>query len=253
MAKPGRKKGVPSKFLGSPKLFLLKKWKYAGTLDKMAVDPSVSMTELCEWINSKGFLISLPLVSTYVKHKRQEALKNIQIESVINPIEVEGIENNGELDFLTSKGKVDTANIKRLPIAVSNSNSSAHYEFRVRSELEVLDLMIDKGMKTLMTVYEKYPLPVEYLLKAIEVKHKVTGGTHDGLTSYGIEELRDIEQRKFKVVLGVLLRFIPSEKLEEAKKAIETIEYEFYKSVGYLEEYEKLKGSHYEGGSVNET
>jgi hypothetical protein len=114
---------------------------------------------------------------------------------------------------------------KRTPI-VLQALGIGNVKNIVKNELELLDSVIHLGMAAM---YAAPSIKIETALKAIELKNKLTGGAHAGLTGYGLDQLRELEQAKFSAVIEVVRKYIPDDKIEELEQAISAAEYAFYK------------------------
>lgn len=105
---------------------------------------------------------------------------------------------------------------------------------KVKSDMELLDAVIQKGMETLHQMEHMSP---QVAIKAIELKHKMTGGTHNGLTMYGLEEIRIREAAREASMTTVILKYIPEDQHEAVLEEMETITKAYYDSIGLGEAY----------------
>lgn len=205
-------------YRSSPKLLELTKWEKIDKVNSM-LDDGVSPAKVCEWINKNGFSISVPLIYDYNKMRKQAIIEGIQVTKIINPIQ-------------------------RIPVINSKEKQTEHYQDnrnKLKNELDALDHLIQKGYETLIT-YNDRPIPPKLMMEAISLKNNLTKGNHMNLTDYGIEYLKELEQKKFQVVLETLLQFVPEDERNQAIEAIEQAEDEFYKDTEYYDEYLKAKG-----------
>lgn len=110
----------------------------------------------------------------------------------------------------------------------------------VRSEMEVLDAIIQKGNAFLRLPDTE--VEIKDMIKAIELKHKITGGAHGGLTGYGIDKLKEMEKTKMEAMLDVIGKYLDGEQMEELYEEVSTAEREFYKihAPEMLEEYDEM-------------
>ena len=79
-------------------------------------------------------------------------------------------------------------------------------------------------------------------MAAIKLKAELTGGNHGFLTNFGMEHLRDIENKKYSLIINHLLSYIPEDKKAEAVSKISEIEDKYYQSTDYYEEYLRASG-----------
>ena len=110
----------------------------------------------------------------------------------------------------------------------------------VKSEMEVLDAIIQKGY-TLMNL-PNAEVEIKDVIKAIETKNKITGGTHGGLTGYGLSQLRELENTKMEVMMDIIGKYLSAEQMEEMYEEVSKAEREFYKlhAPEMLEEYDDM-------------
>ena len=104
--------------------------------------------------------------------------------------------------------------------------------------MEVLDLIIQKGYNRILMSPD---MKIADTLKAIEMKNKITGGTHGGLTSYGLAQLKEIEQAKIDAIIQVVLKYLPEDKYDELQQAVSVAEQQFYEQQApeLIDDYEK--------------
>lgn len=198
----------------SPKIEELLKWDMIEVVNSK-LDSGESPAQIAKWINKNGFKISAPMVYQYRDVRRQAIIEGLQVENFFTP----AIISKSAKNFSLSSSKD-----------------------RVKSELDVLDVIIQRGYQTIKE-FDDRPIPPSLLMRAIELKNKLTEGSHNNMTAYGIDYLKQMEQAKFQAILSVVLEFIPEERREEAITAIDKAEDEFYRGTEYYEEYLKAKGT----------
>jgi len=108
----------------------------------------------------------------------------------------------------------------------------------VKNEFEVLDAIIQRGF---MALNASPTIKIQDALRAIELKNKLTNGSHAGLTGYGLDHLREVEQQKFNAVIEVVMKYLPEDKIDELQEAMAEAERQYYQDNApeLLEEYEK--------------
>lgn len=201
----------------SPKLIELMQWKYVEEVNKM-LDKGISPLKVHAYIVENGFEISHTLVYQYAKLRKQAIAEGYQMEKLIAPIPI------------------------RVPIILNKEIPETQAKInKVKSELDILDTIIQQGFSSLDRYFRGMPIPLKTTLDAISLKNKITDGTHMFLTNYGIEHLKKLEQAKFQVILEVMMSFIPEETHTEVIAAIEKAEDEYYKNTDYYEDYLKAK------------
>lgn len=198
----------------SPKIESLLNWDKIKEVNAM-LDENVSPAKVANWINENGFKISAPMVYEYRDFRKSQISNDLTIESAINPIDKNALFKSDQEGYITSKDIV-------------------------KNELSVLDELIQRGWNGLKEKPDM-PVPPQLMMKAIELKNSITKGNHEHLTNFGIQEIKMVEQAKFKAVLEALLTFIPEEQREAAIESIDTAEEEYYRTTSYYEEYLKVK------------
>lgn len=199
----------------------LLKWEKRPILDGM-LDDGISPNRCAEWLRSQGFSISTPTVYTYAKRRKR---------TIYDSITREGTGSSRELDPVTKKFKKrsdDTFPVKKVVTKRS--------KVKVKSELELLDYVIQRGMDELQDQTDILVSP-NLVIKAIEVKNKITGGLHGGLTTYGFHEIRHREAAREEAILNVLLKYVPVEQHEECLAEMESVTREYYETIGLGEYY----------------
>lgn len=195
------------------KLERLVKWEKVDQVNEMLMS-NVSPRQVSQWCKENGFEISHPKLYEY---------RDILTEAVNKQISVEQMLGIGKYN--------------RSPIILQALGIAPVKEF-VKSELEVLDYIIQLGFSTLQS---NPAIRIQDAMNAIELKNKITGGNHGGLTTFGLEQLRELEQAKFSAILEVVLQYLPEEKHEEVYQAMSEAEHTFYveKAPQLLEDYEQ--------------
>jgi hypothetical protein len=195
------------------KLERLVKWEHCKEVNEMLLNGG-NPREISRWCKDRGFIISHPKLYEYRQMLQEAIAKEITIEKLM------GI----------GVPKKRPAVMELL--GVTNAREMA------RTDLEVLDLIIQRGFATAATNSD---VKITEAMKAIEIKNRITGGNGGGLTTYGLEQIRELEQAKINAILEVVVRYVPQNKWEELQEAIEEAERKFYEENApqFLEEYEK--------------
>lgn len=203
-------KGLESKYY---KLERLIKWDKCEEVNEMLMS-GISPHKVSEWCKENGFSISHPKLYEYKEYLQTAITKQITVERLLGI----GVPKRKPI-LLQTLGLTNTKNM-------------------VKNELEVLDAIVQRGYDALM---QSPTMKVQDALRAIELKNKLTNGSHAGLTSYGLDQLRELETAKFNAVIDVVTRYIPEDKLEELQEAIALAERTFYETQApeLLEDYER--------------
>lgn len=195
------------------KLELLVKWKYVNEVNEMLIK-GVNPRTISEWCKERGFSISHPKLYEYKEILQTAISKRISVERLLGI----GV-------------------TKRSPIVLQALGITASKDM-VKNEIDVLDCIIQRGFDAL----SKDPsVRIQDAMRAIELKNKLTGGSHAGLTTYGLDHLRELETAKMNAIVEIVKKYLPEDKLVELQCAITTAERNFYveKAPELLEEYDK--------------
>lgn len=110
-------------------------------------------------------------------------------------------------------------------------------------EFEALDTIIVKGYEAVKKIQPEDITP-KLMMDAIRLKNELTGGEHGGLTKYGYNTLRRVENDKWKKVIRFMLSFIPKEDHAEVLRGVEQIEEEAYSGTPWYDEYMRARSSY---------
>lgn len=195
------------------KLERLVKWEHIDTVNEMLMS-GISPHEVSRWCKERGFSISHPKLYEYKEMLQEAITRRITVERLLGI----GVP-------------------KRTPIVLQALGIQGVTQ-HVKNEMEVLDSVIHLAMNALSN---SPTIKIETALKAIELKNKLTEGKHAGLTGYGLDQLRELEQAKFNAMVEVVMKYVPEDKHEELEAAIAAAERQFYhdRAPELLEEYEK--------------
>lgn len=195
------------------KLERLVKWDKCEEVNKQLIQ-GVSPRAVSEWCKDNGFIISHPKMYEYRDILKESIAKHVTVERML------GI------------GVPKRSSVLLQTLGISPVKDM------VKSEMEVLDGIIQLGFNVLS---ENPIVKLQDAMKAIELKNKLTGGSHGGLTNHGLDQLRELEQAKFNAVLQVVLEYLPEDKHEEVYDAMVLAERTYYEECApqFLDDYER--------------
>lgn len=195
------------------KIERLVKWEHVDEVNEMLMN-GVSPHKVSAWCKENGFDISHPKLYEYKEMLQTAIQKQITVERLLGI----GVPKRTPIQ-LQALGLTDAKNM-------------------VKNEMEVLDAIIQRGFNALTN---DPTVKLQDAMRAIELKNKLTGGEHGGLTSYGLDQLRELEKEKFNAIVEVVKKYLPEDKLEELGEAMEMAERKFYqeRAPELLEEYEQ--------------
>jgi hypothetical protein len=191
----------------------LVKWEHVETVNDMLMN-GISPHKVSDWCKENGFTISHPKLYEYKALLQEAITKHVTVERILGI----GVP-------------------KRTPIVMQALGLTSSKNL-VKNEMEVLDAIVQRGFDALAA---SPTIKIQDALRAIELKNKLTQGAHAGLTGYGLDQLRALEQAKFSAIVEVVLDYLPEDKHDELQEAIAKAERKFYEEQApeYLDEYEK--------------
>jgi hypothetical protein len=222
------------------KMQRLVEWNKRPFIDKM-LDDGKSPNQVHKWIVDNGIDLSVPTVYAYAKKRKEAIMNDVKIEALL------GHKQNKEKTEAKKKAKVTKDSTSMGDKTGSGQWGNMTEEERaqkmktvnrVKSELEILDLIIDKGYKTLHMMEVLSP---DMALKAIKLKNEITGGEHNSITMYGLEEIRLREAAKETAMTTILLEYIPEDKHDEVLDRMEKETKKYYESIGLGDAYEQMQ------------
>lgn len=195
------------------KLERLCKWEHVNEVNEMLV-AGVNPRVVSDWCKERNFSISHPKLYEYKEMLETALSKQVTVERLMGI----GVP-------------------KRSPIVLQALGIDS-VKNMVKAEMEVLDLIIQKGYNSLLASPE---IKLGDVMKAMEIKQKMTGGSHGGLTNFGLDELREIEKAKMDAMVQVVIKYLPEDKIEELQEAISEAERRYYQEQApeYLDAYEQ--------------
>lgn len=212
------------------KLEMLLAWNKRPFVDKM-LDDGDSPNKVHKWITDNGLELSVPTVYTYAKKRKEAIMNGVKFEIIK---EKKG--SSGSATKQNAQKKSGGAKKEKDDTQTQEDKKQLNRTVkRVMSELEILDAVIDKGFSTLQQMEVISP---DMALKAIKLKHEITGGEHQGITMYGIEQIRLREAARENAMMTIMLEFVPEEKHDELLDKMEKATREYYAQLGLEEAYQ---------------
>lgn len=232
-----KRRGNQGKGGGPGKTADLIAWNKRPFLDKM-LDDGESPNKAAQWCRDNGFEISTPSLYNYAR-KRKEAIVN-GLYAEIMPAPPEPV--------VKPESKAKKTAKQRKAQTMANLERKAEHQTvaKVKHDMELLDEIIQKGFDTLKLMDAINPATA---IKAIELKQKITGGAHNGLTTYGVEEIRLREAARENAIVTILLEYIPEDKQQEVLHRMEKATHEYYESVGLGDAYRQNSAQHEEASN----
>lgn len=219
----------PTKRKDAPKgsvLVQLHNNKLLSTKVNEALDSNRTYEEIIALCMEYEFEISKASLSRY-KEKREEAIRTgVPLETILD----------GRV-----KSKVVSIAGKEVPSPISTDREHKRQELnaqdKVYSDLELLDDIVSKGLLGMSYVEVVDP---QLAMKAIEIKHKITGGSLQGMSVAGLRELNLRNLALQSAITEVLFKYIDASLHEEVIDFIEEVETEFFENLDLTEEDKRL-------------
>lgn len=188
----------------------------------VALEEGKSYDYIIELCKKYKFDISKSAISRY-KDKRKEAIET-------------GVDLADLLDKRRKTGNI--VDIQTKEVAVNNEATGVFDKVdTVYSDIEVLDSIIQKG-KNGLDLLETVDIP--QVLRAMEVKDRITGNQMQGLSIVGLKQLRLRAIAKESAMTEVILRYIPEDEQELVLEELKQAEQEFYDNLDLSEEDQRV-------------
>lgn len=182
------------------KLERLLKWDKVDQVNQMLLN-GASPHKVAAWCLEKGFKISHPKLYDYKSLLQQAIVRKVTIEQIL------GI------------------NVPKRKSVILQELVNDECKTLVVNEIDVLEAIIQRGFNALSS---NPIIKIQDAMRAIDLKNKLTGGAHGGLTTYGLDKLKELEEMKFNAMIKVVMKYLPEDKLAELQKDISESERKFY-------------------------
>lgn len=255
--------GKDRKLMRTQELYL---WQNRPFVDQL-IDTGASMKSIVDYCRGKGFNTTDKLVQRYRQmrkdaitykgfatlddfgpdrpnYKNMKRLDDREKERLMEAHLAEEAESRlhvSDKTRQTDDGRFQTTKSQQVNNVARKRMKEYKKDKRViMSDLQFLDVMIQKGVETLVQMPSIDPGKA---LKAIELKYKLTQGSHGGLTMYGMEEIRLRESARENAMAEVIMEFVPEDQREKLLERLEFTTEEFYKAHGLGEVYQQQTAS----------
>lgn len=190
---------------------------------------SMTYDEMVELCKEYGLEISKASLSRYRERRVESIETGIPLEELLDQRRKAG----NIIDIRTPKEERGDSET----LSGSNFDDTFNTVDKVYSDIQVLDELIQKGYNAL-----RYTQTAEanHMLRAIEIKAKLTDNSMQGLSLVGLRELRMRSQAKHSAMLDAIMKYVPEEEHEELLDYISEQERAFYDNLDLNEEDRKL-------------
>lgn len=206
-----------------------------------ALDTGMSYSDIIDLCKEYDFEINKTALTRY-RQKRKESIETgIPLEELLDKRKKSG----NILDLQTRKSKKEEPTTGEVTYRdedefyadITGIDKNIKTQEKLYSDIEMLDQIIQKGMKGLEYVdIVEAPLA----MKAIEIKDKITGNQLRGLSVAGLRELSVRRMAKESAMTEALLAYVPEDKHEEVLLYMNEKEKEFYDNLDLSEEDRKI-------------
>ena len=241
---------------------------YDNALLRTKVDSALDMKQgyneivkICDKYNLK---ISIATISRYAQARKESIRTGVKLRRLLDGSTKAAVER------LKSKEKADKeeailASMTGSAVTPSEATSDEEYDdlegvpdvidesqgitgqvTKYVSDGQVLDTIIAQGMQAV--VMGDAPIAPKDLLKAIEVKAKLTNNANQGLSLEGLQELRVHVLARDNAVAQALMKYVPEDKQAEALTAIDEAEQEMLKNMDVTAQGKEILKALHAGG-----
>lgn len=209
-----------------------------------ALDMGQRLEDIAKICEKYGVKASLATLSRYSKAYK-ESIKN-------------GTDLRKELDGATKEkvNRLKGKEVKEAPkndiqtvsdiTAALNGKKPMTGDVSYTSDLQVLDRVIALGFDTIRS--GDVPVAPKDMMKAIEIKGKLTNNANQGLSLQGLQELRVMVMAKNQAIVQTLMTYVPEDKQAEALNAIEKAQRDAYKNMDVTAQGNEILRALQEGG-----
>ena len=184
-------------------------WEHVDEVNRRLLEGE-SPRKISAWCEERGFSISHPKLYEYKELLQESIARNVAVQRLL------GI----------PMGEEEEESVTRKSMVLQALGATEDVAY-VKNEMDMLDKIIHLGMTEAM----KSPsVKIETAMKAIELKNKLTGGKHGGLTNYGLDHLKALESAKMEAIIQVVTKYLPEDKREELALAVAEAERSFYEN-----------------------
>lgn len=212
---------------------LYKNRKLCTKVDNM-LDEGQTYDYIIDFCKENGLSISKASLTNY-KKKREEAIeRSVPLLQLLDKRAKDNVTyiSNKQVDMFRQKKDEEDAEI-----AYAASVTDMTKIDKVFSDLEFLDMVIEKGMKGLKA-FEVVDTPLA--MKAIELRAKITNNQLSGLSIAGLRELKLRQQARESAMMEVIMKYVPEEKHDELFSDMEESERNFYENLDLTDEEKRI-------------
>lgn len=215
-----------------------------------ALDMGTAYTSIVQIAKSYGVALSTASLSRYAQARREAIRTGQELRKLLDGVTASKIDRVKSKE-VKPKHEVDTTSITggdavlpRTPVADNNNTTGEVTKYI--SDLDVLDSFIQRGLESVVNL--DAPVAPKDVLKAIEVKAKLTNNANAGLSIEGLQELRVRTVARDNAVAQALLKYVPEDKQAEAMEFISKAEEDMLKNMDVSPQGRQILRALKEGG-----
>jgi len=195
-----------------------------------ALDMGNSLQDITRIAKSYGLDISAPSLSRYSQARSESIRTGQALRKLLDGSTARKVADLKQKEVDTTPITGGDAIKPMTPVAPQTTDTSEQGEVtKYISDYAVLDTVIAQGLQSIVNL--DAPVAPKDLLKAIEVKAKLSNNANSGLSIEGLQELRVRTVARDNAVAQAMLKFVPEDKQAEAMEYISKAEEEMLKNM----------------------
>lgn len=180
------------------------------------MEQQMSYDYIIRYLNSKGYKMAKGNLTKLKKRIKESQEQNIPLEQLMDKREKNSIDDVDSNKIIGFTGKTNEPKSQNQQPVVSNSATGP--VSKLYSEDQALEMIINKGMKT---IEESEFIDPKTLMSALSLHAKYFGSRTRGLTAEALMQYQLIKESEMTALKEIFVRYIPKDKQEEALNEID--------------------------------
>ena len=177
------------------------------------MEQQMSYDYIIRYLNSKGYRMAKGNLKKRIKESQEQ---NIPLEQLMDKREKNSIDDVDSNKIIGFTGKTNEPKSQSQQPVISNSATGP--VSKLYSEDQALEMIINKGMKT---IEESEFIDPKTLMSALSLHAKYFGSRTRGLTAEALMQYQLIKESEMTALKEIFVRYIPKDKQEEALNEID--------------------------------
>jgi len=195
-----------------------------------ALDIGTTYADIIRVASSYGVSLSTASLSRYANARKEAIRTGVALRKLLDGSTAKKIDNLKNKEVKTDTTPLTGQAIQpRKPLPLDEPAPEQGEVTKYISDYDVLDTIIQRGLEGVTNL--DAPVAPKDLLKAIEVKAKLSNNANAGLSIEGLQELRVRTVARDNAVAQALLKFVPEDKQAEAMEFISKAEEDMLKNM----------------------